>query len=429
LKRAFAALALIGCGHTQAQPPNAPQQAPVDTAAFERGEDEILRDLASIDRRFARRARIEPSEEDLQRVAMAALTNGDETLAMNDGAIDPFSFDARARGLAAVKKKLGALPNAGIERDLLGRVVDGEEARLDEERALPRSASALIRAIVDTWSAPKDEREAAEDDRWLSRRVREVRESMEHGEVDVVRARDLDDALDALERLASAPGFVKTTQELVKMREALEAAGSKPAAKAHSDWDVVEKRLRAQVGAVPDDFDALEKDLRSRADAAVTAASIDRRSLNSEIDKVLFQNGPCVDAVPGSRVRSLTAPHEREASCHLRKAVAAATDARGQALMLAVLHDHVVVAQWALDVARGAGNIAQAEGRHHMLVPLVQPLSFARLERIALARPASAIGTGEAVRLLAAGDPLTRATAWAKLGDVPFDIAARELGR
>lgn len=410
--------------------------ASVDPAAFAQGEDEILRDLAAIDKRFARRARIEPSEYDLRRVAVTAILHEDATLAVNDGAIDAFSFDARARGLEAVKAKLTKLPEVSPERELLARVVEGEVARLEEERALPRSASALVRALVDTWSAPKDEAEAAEDDRWLARRLRELREAVTsatdpNAELDVVRARDLDDALDALEHVAS--GMVQATQELVKTREALEGIASKPAARAHYDWALVAQRLKAQVGvtADPDElartFDALEKDLRARAEEAIAAAGLERRTLSARVEPLLFAHGPCVDAVPGSRVRSLTAPYEREAACHLRKSVANADDAAARALALVAMHDHVVVAEWALDVARGQGAIKEAEGRHHMVVPLVEPSTLARLERIALARPATAIGTGVAVRLLASGEAEARAKAWTALGDVPLDIAEREL--
>lgn len=437
MKRAATLLLLLALGcERPAVSPQGTSAAPVDPAAFEKAEDEVLRDLSAIDKRFARRARIEPSEEDLRRVAVTAILHEDPTVAVNDGAIDAFSFDARARGLEAVKVKLKKLPESAPERELLARVVDGEVARLEEERLLPRAASALVRALVDTWAAPKDEREAAEDDRWLARRLRELRETMTSAtnpdaQLDVVRARDLDDALDDLEKASS--GMVQATQELVKTREALEGIASKPAARAHSEWPLVAQRLKAQVGASADaesfarDFDALEKDLRARADEAVTAAGLDRRQLSQRIEKQLFVLGPCVDAVAGSRVRSLTAPHEREAACHLRKVVASANDPSSRALALATLHDHVVVAQWALDVASGKGAIKEAEGRHHMLVPLVQPSVFARLERIALARPAAAIGMGVAVRLLAKGDPEARAKAWSSLGDLPFDIAEREL--
>ena len=44
------------------------------------------------------------------------------------------------------------------------------------------------------------------------------------------------------------------------------------------------------------------------------------------------------------------------------------------------------------------------------------------------AQPAVAIGGGYAASVLyGAGDPDTRAKAWSELGDVPLDIAEREL--
>jgi hypothetical protein len=421
--------------------------------AFERVEDEVLHDLAAIDRRIAMRARLTPSEDDLRRVTMAAVLREDPTVAVIDGAIDPFSFDARARGLEATKQKLDASdvsPTGSFasERELLRRLVASEIVRLEEERRLPRSASALIRAIVDTWRPPRSERELAEYDRWLSQRLEAVREAMTSGapenQLDVVRARELDDALDALEHLAATPGFTKTTQELVRMRDALETAGSRPAAKARSEWDATARRARAHLGFIASaenlarDLAALEVDLRARAERAVTKARVDRDVLGVGLDKQLFPADACVEAVPGSRVRSMAASPEREPGCHLRRLVARAavpceTDddtCRAQnasvARALAAMHDHVVVAQWALDVARGASTIVEAEGKHHLLIPVLAD-ARARYERIALARPIAAIGAGEAVRILMAGDPKTRAKAWSALGELPLDVVEREL--
>lgn len=408
--------------------------------AFDLGEDEVLRDLAAIDRRVAQRARVTPSEEDLRRVAMAAMLREDPTVAIVDGAIDPFSFDARARGLETAKQKIATLPVAGSrtsERELLVRLVDEELVRLEEERALPRSASSLVRAIVDTWQAPKSPREAADEDRRLARRLAELREAMtsttDPGRaLDVVRARELDDALDALERLASTPGFRTATQELVHVRESLEVAGSKPAAKAQSEWTVIARRAQAHLGTTepPEvlarDLAAAEVDLRTRADEAIAAAGSNREALASALDKLVFVSGPCIDAVPGSRVRSMAAPQEREPACHLRHLVSRMEDPPAVAMALAAMHDHVVVALWALEVARGAATIAEAEGRHRLLVPVL-PDTRARYERFALARPVAALGAGEAARVLLMGDPKARASRWSALGDVPLDIARREL--
>ena len=250
--------------------------------------------------------------------------------------------------------------------------------------------------------------------------------------LDVVRARELDDALDALEHLASAPGFTTATQELLRVREVLEAVGSKPAAKASSEWSVIARRARTHLGlteppeALARDLMALESVLRTRAEQAVSAAHLDRDALAASVDRLVFVSGPCVDAVPGSRVRSMAAPPEREAACHLRHLVSQADDEMARALALVAMHTHVVVAEWALEVARGAATIAEAQGRHRLLIPVL-PDTRARHERIALARPVAAIGAGEAAHILAAGDPWKRASEWASLGDVPFDVARVEL--
>jgi hypothetical protein len=404
-------------------------------------EDEVLRDLAAIDGRLAQRAHITPSSDDLHRVAMAAVLHEDPTMAVVDGAVDAFSFDARARGLELAKKKISVLPHDASrpnERDLLSDLVDAESIRLDEERMLPRSASALVRALVATWHSPKDEREAADSDRWLSRRLRELREAMSARDsdqgLDPVRARELDDALDALEHLAANPGFAASTQELVKLRDALEAAGATPATKARSEWNVIARRVRAHLGVevraedLARDMAKLEEDLRAGAEKALAHSSMSRDALSANIEKHVFASGACLDAIPSSRVRSMAAPPEREPACHLRHFVAQSEDDAAEAVALAVMHDHVVLAQWALDVARGAASIARAGDKHRFFVPIA-PDARARYERIASARPVAAIGAGYAVKILLEGDPLKRAKAWSGLGEVPLDVAEKELAK
>ena len=122
----------------------------------------------------------------------------------------------------------------------------------------------------------------------------------------------------------------------------------------------------------------------------------------------------------------MAAPQEREPGCHLRHLVSRAEDDTALAIALAAMHDHVVVAQWALEVASGAATIAEAQGRHRLLVPVL-PDTRARYERFALARPVAALGAGETARILLMGEPKARASAWTALGDVPLDVARREL--
>jgi hypothetical protein len=421
-------------------------------AAFQQVEDEVLRGLAAADRRVAARARIDPREEDVRRLTMGAMLAEDPSLAVVDGAIDPFSFEARARGLTAVKAKLatapaelpvgapGMMPSPAFERELLARVVDEELVRLEEERALPRSASALFRGVVDTWQPVATPQQAAERDRWLARRLEEVNAALTKGgagsgALDVVRARELDDALDALEHAAEAGGLGRATAELVNLRATLEALATKPAAAAASDWSYVGRRVQAHLGfaLAPEILDArltsLEKSLRTAAESAIDGGHLGTDALAEHAAPLVFRAGPCAVAVPGSRVRSMSPPPERAAACQLRRTVATAIDEPARAYALVAMHDHVVVAQWALDVARGSATIAQTTGKHR---PLSRPGPdvVARWERIAMARPTAAIGGGLAAGVLYdAGETevSTRARAWSELGEVPLDIAEREL--
>lgn len=419
--------------------------------AFQEVEDDVMRGLAAADRRFAARARIEPREEDVRRLTMGAMLAEDASLAVIDGAIDPFSFDARARGLAVVKTRLaaapaqlpagaqGMLPSPAFEKELLGRLVDEELLRLEEERMLPRSASSLVRAVVETWSPPATPQQAADRDRWLSRRLGEVRASVTNAEagsnatLDVVRARELDDALDALEHALEAAALVRATGELVKLREALEAQATRPAASARSDWSFVERRVRTHLGltltaeALEARLASLEQVLRTSAEASIEASHLAGDALANNAAPLVFATGACAVAVPGSRVRSLSPPPERAAACRLRATVSSASDALSRAYALVAMHDHVVVAQWALDVARGKATIAQATA-HHRPLSRPGPDVVAHWERIALARPTAAIGGGLAAALLnEKADPQARARAWAELGEVPLDVAEREL--
>ncbi|MDB5214851.1 MAG: hypothetical protein JWO86_2778 [Myxococcaceae bacterium] len=448
------ALLAIGCGPVAAVETGSRREeaGAGRVAAFQQIEDDVLRGLAAADRRVAARARIEPREEDLRRLTMGALLAEDPSLAVIDGAIDPFSFEARERGLTAVKAKLatapaelpagaqGMMPAPAFEKELLVRVVDEELVRLEEERALPRSASALVRGVVETWQQPLTPQQAGERDRWLARRLGEVNATITKGgagtgALDVVRARELDDALDGLEHAAEAGGLAHATAELVNLRVTLEALATRPAAAAASDWGYVGRRVQAHLGfaltaeALDTRLASLEKALRAAATSAIEAQHLDTDALQARAAPLVFRAGPCAVAVPGSRVRSMAPPPERIAACHLRQTVATASDDAGRANALVAMHDHVVVAQWALDVARGSATIAQTTGKHR---PLSRPGPdvVARWERIALARPTAAIGGGLAADVLFAGgenDTSTRARAWSELGEVPLDIAGREL--
>jgi hypothetical protein len=196
----------------------------------------------------------------------------------------------------------------------------------------------------------------------------------------------------------------------------------------------VSRGIRAHLGTLPppDVLDTwlatLQGELKKKAEEAMGAAHLEGDALASRVAPIVFSGEPCVDAVPGPRIRSMAPPPERIAACRLRHAVTSASDPASNAATLVAMHDHVIVARWALDVARGTATIAQASGRHR---PLSRPGPdvSAHWERIALARPAAAIGGGIAVAILhgKAGDVAARAKRWSELGEVPLDVAEREL--
>lgn len=447
MNRPWSLLALLSltaaCG-PPAVGPTTPtgDDAAAKIAALQTVEDDVLRDIAASDRRFAARAKITPRDDDARRLAMGAVLAEDASLAAVDGAIDPFSFEARGRGLAKARQGLDRIPAglpepAALEGELLARVVDEETQRLEEERRLPRSASALLRAVIDTWTPPSAPDRAAEKDRWLSRRLAEITKSIEEKPLllDVGRARELDDALDALEHFIDQPGFARSMGELVKLRDKLEAQGARPPPAAVSDWDAVSKGIRAHLGMFgpPEVLDGwlaeVQKQVRPRAEAAVALAKIPTEVLATRVAAIIATAGePCVDGVAGSILRSMPPPTERVVACRLRHALANGSDEAARAVGLIALHDAVVVARWSVDVARGVATLAQSSGRHRPLSRQAPDVA-ARWERIALARPVVAIGGGLAAVALygTKGDEALRAKKWSQLGDVPIDLAVREL--
>ena len=401
-------------------------------------EDETIRDLAALDRRFAKRARIEPTDADLHRVTMDAMLAEDPSLAVVNGAIDPFSFEARARGLAVVQTKVQSAPRGAPgarvagERELLVRLADEELVRLAEDRALPRSASSLVRGVIATWQTPRTREESAERDRWLARRLEEVLKALSAG-LDVGRARELDDTLDALEHLMDASALAKSTAALVRLRDALEQLGNQPRAAAASDWEWASRSLKAHLGLTlsADEWDeklaALEQQLETQTNAAIEAAKVPSDGVETTAASLVFSAQSCAAKIEDSRLRVVEPGPERSAAATVACLAAGTTDDLSRAVALMVAHDQVTVARWALDVVSGKLTIAESTAKHR---PRSRPKPdfTARWERVALSQPTRALGGGyAAVLVYGAPDPASRARRWATLGDVPLDIAEREL--
>lgn len=426
----FAALsALAGCG------PRDRAATPEDPAAAARKTMEIeavvLRDLAAVDARLAARAHVDPDDSDLRKVVMAAVLAEEAGLGIVDGRIDTFSFDARRRGIAAAREKLAGLPqhpSASFEREVATRLIEEESARLEEERDLPRSASILVRGLVETWTPPASPQAMGERDQWLARRLADVRRSIEEPSarpLDVSRARELDDALDALERLSSAAILPASTAELVKLRNTLEERA--PAKVSTPATAILAKSVQVHLGVPLDGLDqrlgAAQAKLHRLATEAIASVPVDDDPVGGKVAALVTNTPPCSDKVDGSLVRSMNPPVERSAACVLRHALASEVE---RPFAWAAMHDSVVIARWALGVAHGE-TLASVTAKHR---PVSRPTPdlVAKMERLAQARPVAAIGGGVAAALLVeAPDPIARARAWSALGDVPFDIAARSL--
>lgn len=438
--RALASAAISGalvaaCGGAQVTP-QAPVVADDGTAGarLARLEDEILGDLAAIDLRLAARAERKPSDADLRRVALAAILAEESSTATVDGAIDPFSFDARARGLAAVKAKLAAAPKPtpSIAREhlLLTRLVEAELARVEEERALPRSASDLVRAVVATWRTPPSLEAVDERDGWLARRLREVRESLGGPGLDTTRARELDDALDDLEEIIREQPFKQSTAELVRLRDALEGASG---ANAPIGWAGLRARLRAHFGVDAARAEDLVSGLtRARAAAAELAGKVklygesERDALGAQMDGVLYPRALCRHESAASRIGALYVSPERAPLCHLTRGLAERADVPTS--LAVAMHTYVTVGLWAMDLATRNERVSEASARHPLLYPPTTK-GHARAERLALARPATAIGTALGVAMLLKEGPIAGARRLAALGDAPLDLTSAETPR
>lgn len=423
----FAALAACG--------PRDPAATPEDPAAAARKTMEIeavvLRDLAAVDARLAARAHIDPDDGDLRKVVMAAVLAEEAGLGIVDGRIDTFSFDARRRGIAAAREKLAALPrhpSVSFEREVATRLVEEESARLEEERDLPRSASILVRGLVETWTPPPSPQAMGERDQWLARRLADVRRSIEEPSarpLDLSRARELDDALDALERLSSAAILPASTAELVKLRNTLEERAS---GKSLPAIELLRKSVQVHLGVPLEGLDqrlgVAQAKLHRLATEAIATVPVDDDPVGGKVAALVIDTPPCSDKIDGSLVRSMNPPVERSAACVLRHALASEVE---RPFAWAAMHDSVVIARWALGVAQGE-TLASVTAKHR---PVSRPTPdlVAKMERLTQARPVAAIGAGVAAALLVEGaDPVARARAWSALGDVPFDVAARNLG-
>jgi hypothetical protein len=449
-------LALVHCGardhlNHAASPPTAAAKAELPAAHVDADEAELVRRLASVDARIARRAGVEPSPSERGEAALAAVlqSSGDDTSVQGE-ALDVFAFEARRRALDGAAARAGSWPalpdvNDGpgptrprLERELFLRFVASERLRVDMEESLPGGASDLVRAVIDTWDAPRNSAAMRIRDQWLAERLDRIHESLAKKKLGRHELVELDDALDPLERTLESGNYPASLATLTRLRIDL-AAFDGGAAETRA-WDEVGRALDVHLGVRAEEpslrrmLEQAERALRAEASPALGKLSRDAlEGVTRDAVELLVGASPSdgVDArasvrVEGSRVRAFSPPPEREAVPRFLRA--AASDARDRLAETVALHDAIVFGLWALDVHAKNTPVVKAVGRSRPL------LGFAEREerwvRRAVTRPVVVLGAAVGAAMIAreSGDARkARAARWLAFGDAPFDIVEAEV--
>lgn len=445
MRAAAAALAtvvttVLGCGSSRApahaRGPLAESSAEQDgarVAAFAAAEDRAIEWLAAADPRLAARMDVRAPESVLQRIGTGAVLAEDATMQVRDGALDLFSFRARAhaideaaRALAASRDPLpdkapadGPVERPRLERELLARVVEEERERAKAEAALGDASGDLVRAIVATWQPPQVPQEWPERDAWVSKHLLEIRDSLRRAGPPAGPL-DLDVALYPLERLLAPMQFPRGAAAIAQVRMAIDEdmrAGAPPLAAAER----VTRAARAHLGIAVDPaaaratMERIEVRLRDIATRALDGAAGPRSLVEARARQLLFAEHPC-PAVPRTRVRSMSPPPERAAICGALRAL---TEEPAPAAAVVALHDDVLLAFAAVSTSPPprTGLLSHPEDD-----------AVDAIQRMARERPVAAIGVALAADLLYADDAYdARLRAWRQLGEAPLDVVAREL--
>ncbi|HWL87218.1 MAG TPA: hypothetical protein VNO21_15540 [Polyangiaceae bacterium] len=404
-----------------------------NSARFARDEETLFSELSAIDARLARRTGVAAKEADVRKNVMGAILAEDTTLEVGDeGALDLFSFEARARGLDAASQRVRSwtyplTKDSELERRLLVRFVDEEKARVAEEKALPRSASELVRGVIACWVPPGSPESTQERDKWVAGRLDDVRSTLKDGALTKFESNELDDSLDTLEHLTA--GYPQSAAALARLRVALDQV--KAAKDPTHDGDAVERAVRVHLGLAADAamfawLEGAERDLRkaiSTANAARTEA--ETRAIETEaLDRVLVEGG-CQGN--GSRLRSRTPPPERAYVCGTLRTLLDADSPKARAATVLALHAQLVVALWTWPIHFGQDAPYRAANKLRPMMPIA-PEREVRLLRVAAVRPVAALAAGWATVLLTRGGidgAHDRAARWLAFGDAPLDIVER----
>ncbi len=433
------AAASIGCGSAAAQgvAPRTPSDGDENASvgAFVASEARAIDALVAIDPRVARRFGEQASAGALEAIGTTAVLAEDATATVRGGALDLFAFKARAATLtrlsAELAKSNAPLPDVAppgcavarprLERELLVREVEAERGRIAEESPLGDGSAPLVRAMVELWSPGATAAEWRDTDAWVTGHLLQIRDSYE-SPAPRTAVSDLEPTLFELEKLLVPMQFGKSAFALTQLHAALDK-DARPRLAAMNP-DVLAARARVHLGvtvtaALPAEIAATAEAIQAGLDATLAGANGEARdAVEKEARSRIFLEKNCA-AVVGTRVRSAAPPPERDAICHAL-ALAQRTESRAAALM--AIHDEVVIAGWALTPPSPRAHLATLSFR-------ADDDLADTMKEMAAARPLTPLAVGVVAAFLyrAPADAMRVAAAWQALGDMPIDLAEREL--
>ncbi len=431
---------LAGCaGTSPAVGPPAPARAKSsaeqdrahvsDFAILEKAE---LEWLEAADPRIAMRAERTAPAEVVAKVGTIGVLTEDPDASIRGSSLDLFAFRARAAVLdhaaRGVKAFAEALPETGpsgsalarprLERELLGRLVEEEVARAEEEARIGDHAADLVRAIVSTWTPPAAPQGWLERDAWVSKRLLQIRDSLRSPAMGL-EPTDLDAALYPLERLLVPAVFPKAAAAVAEVRMTLD--GDMRVVPKLRGPEQLARDARTHLGVTLDmpqlsqRLKELLGRLRSLAAAALEASGGERGAVEARARELLMVERPC-PAVPDSPVRSMAPPLERAAVCGALRAL---TEEDRPAAALVALHDDVLMSLAAVTAAPPPRTELLSRPANDVVDSL---------EGMARERPVMALGVALAAEIVYGGpSPEERIRAWRALGEAPLDVVAREL--
>lgn len=361
--------------------------------------------VARVDRRLARRLGMKPQGTDLLFVENRAPA---ELAAL-------FDFDVRAKVL--LEQRTRAASDRALTR-LLGE----EMARVEAERDLPRSASAIVRTLaLDLPIDDTREEDVRSEDEALAATLDRLRGTLRDGALGALQLAELDDALDPLEKRTTR--LVATPGAIARLRVALTSLEASPN-ESIAPWEVTRPRVELFVGPLSSpselarNLEVAHAALAPHIASALPKERNDRERLTSSAVEMLLSSArQCPDA----GVADVQAPIERRGLCSLLGALS-----KNEAVALIAADVALDLARWSLAIHHARVDVTKAFANKHAHVP-VDESDGAHLFRFALGHPIEAISLGLAAGMVAR-DPQKMAAAWLAKGPLRPDEARAVFG-